>query len=570
MLLRWTLVGVVVASGLAVRDGPHVGSDAHGRGVRDAPYVGSSVPVSLLRDVPYHGAYVRSMAVRDVPFPSVSGTVRTPGGDLAAGALVQVRPDGAVFTHTVIADAGGRYRLDALPAGPVTLAAGYGAAWGPSKTTVLGSGEATVELEAGPRTEGREDLPASSFLSLLPDDEDRRRFIKDCTGCHVFDAAHAYPGGTARTHASWVERVRQMLGFAGPQSGFPVIAEGRDPVSTAGYLTAFVRAGATPAAPPLASAGAAGAVITEYAIPEPGDLPHDVALTADGHVLVTGMFTHRMYVLNPATGAFEIEPIPVGNANPRAVEVAEDGSWWVVLGNPRTLARRDPSGGWKTWNVGTYPHSLALGTDGRVWYNGHFSRNPEILGYVDAARDTVIALEVPPHPEADVGAGPMPYELRTGPDGRIWGSELIGDRVYAYDPGTGRFQTWMMPGTEAGPRRLDVAPDGIVWIPEYAGGALTRLDPATGGFTRYPLPIDAASPYVVRVDPRSGRVWLGTGAADVILSFDPATESWTTYPLPSRATLVRHLAVDPRNGDLWIAYGASPGPPAKVARLRVP
>ena len=36
--------------------------------------------------------------------------------------------------------------------------------------------------------------------------------------------------------------------------------------------------------------------------------------------------------------------IPVPNANPRAVEVAPDGAWWVVLGGPNALARRSPAG----------------------------------------------------------------------------------------------------------------------------------------------------------------------------------------------------------------------------------
>jgi hypothetical protein len=32
---------------------------------------------------------------------------------------------------------------------------------------------------------------------------------------------------------------------------------------------------------------------------------------------------------------------------------------------------------------------------------------------------------------------------------------------------------------------------------------------------------------------------------------------------------VRHLAVDPKGGAVWLAYGASPGIPARVARVVV-
>ena len=94
-----------------------------------------------------------------------------------------------------------------------------------------------------------------------------------------------------------------------------------------------------------------------------------------------------------------------------------------------------------------------------------------------------------------------------------------------------------------------------------------RLDPATRKFVTHPLPVPDAVPYVVRVDTARGRIWVGTSAADAVFSFEPEAGRWATYPLPSRGALVRHMAVDERSGDVWLAYGASPGIPARVARL---
>ena len=85
----------------------------------------------------------------------------------------------------------------------------------------------------------------------------------------------------------------------------------------------------------------------------------------------------------------------------------------------------------------------------------------------------------------------------------------------------------------------------------------------------YPLPVRDAVPYVARVDPASGRVWIGTSAADAVLAFDPATERFSVTELPSRGAMIRHMAIDPRNRDLWVAYGASPGIPARLARVRL-
>jgi streptogramin lyase len=76
-----------------------------------------------------------------------------------------------------------------------------------------------------------------------------------------------------------------------------------------------------------------------------------------------------------------------------------------------------------------------------------------------------------------------------------------------------------------------------------------------------------AAPYVVRVDRQRGDLWIGTGAADAVFRFDPRTAQFTTYDLPTRGALVRHLDIDPRTGAVWAAYGASPGVPARVARI---
>ena len=414
---------------------------------------------------------------------------------------------------------------------------------------------------------------SSDWLSLLPDGEEKRRFILDCTGCHQIDDQIARPGGRPRTAAEFGERVTQMLSFAGSTTGFPVIGHGREVASTASWLARYLIA--TPTIRPR-GALPANARITEYPMPEASDLPHDVAVATDGRVIVTGMFSHRMWVLDPTRGSFDAVDIPVEKANPRALELDAAGDWWVVLGAPHLVARYSPkTRAWRTWPGGFYPHSVALGRDGGVWINGHFTHSPELIARIDTAvRDSSAALtrfNVPSHPTLGDGpGGPIPYEIRVAPDGRVWTSELQGNRLFAYDPRKRMFDVFTLPETWSGPRRFDIDAKGILWIPAYASNELVRLDPATRRFTRFPLPEPDAVPYVVRVDDATGRIWIGTSAADAVYSYDEAANRFTIYPLPSRGALVRHLAIDPRTRDLWIAYGASPGRiPAKIARLQL-
>jgi streptogramin lyase len=309
--------------------------------------------------------------------------------------------------------------------------------------------------------------------------------------------------------------------------------------------------------------------VREYMMPMAQDLPHDVAVDVAGKVVITGMFSHRMFRLDPASGALESFDIPLERANPRAVVIDHRGAWWVLLGGPRRVARRDAaSGEWTMHDIGMYPHSIGVDRAGRVWFNGHFTRDPEQLGFVDPATGGVTLREVPPHPVlAKVAGGPIPYELRIAPDGSIWISELGGNRLVRHDPATNTFRTFDMPTSHSGPRRFDFDAQGMLWIPEYAGGRLTRLDPTTGRFTQWELPVKDAAPYVVRVDRQRGDVWTGTGAADAVFRFDPRTARFTTYELPTRGALVRHLDIDRRTGDVWAAYGASPGVAARIARI---
>lgn len=408
---------------------------------------------------------------------------------------------------------------------------------------------------------------SSAVLAQLPDGDLKRQFIIDCTNCHQFSAAHAYPGGRPRTVADWASIIDRMHQMAGPTTGFPVMS-GRLPVDTLSrWLAAYLSAPPVADAPRDAGAADGRSTVREFMIPAPNDLPHDIAIDSSGAILVTGMFTSRMYVLDTVSGGFDVMPIPVPNANPRAVEVAANGDWWVLLGGPHKVARHEPATlRWTTHDVGVYAHSVALTPDGRAWYNGHFTQDPEVVGYVDAtgARRTFHA---PRHPTRASGpGGPIPYELRAAPDGHIWMSELQGHRMLALDPRDSSWRAFDMPGGIAAPRRFDVASDGIVWIPLYAGNALVRLDPRTGTMTEIPLPRADAVPYIARA--HRGTVWVGTNASDELYAYDIASARWSVHPLPSRGAVIRHLVVDPRNGDVWLAYGASPGIPARIARLR--
>lgn len=452
-----------------------------------------------------------------------------------------------------------RYALRSLSIGSLVVVSSLALATVLAERTQATSEGSVVKPGVDPQ------LTSSAFLALLPDGETKRRFILDCAGCHQFDERIAMPDGSPRTRASWAESTELMLSFAGAHTSFPIISASRDADATADWLYEHLT-DRTPV--PIAPTASAEVTITEFDLPRPDDLPHDVAVDSEGRVIVTGMMSQVMYVLDPESGTFEEHAIPVEMGGPRAVEVDGDGAWWIVLGGPQLLARYEPAeSSWDTWELGMYPHEIARDSRGRVWFNGHFTKQPEQLGYVAPLSGEVKVQDVPVPPMPG-GGSTIPYGLRSAPDGSIWMTELIGGRLVKFDPQTEAFTLYDLPTPFSGPRRLDIDDQGIVWVPEFANNRLARFDPTSETFTEYELPTPDALPYVARVDHRTGVVWVATAGADLIARFDPSSESFTEYRLPTKGALVRHIDIDARTGDVWGAYAPFPPVSPKVFRVQ--
>lgn len=526
----------------------------------------AGIPARLLATIALAGALPACGGVRAAP-----GEAGTPGsivdaeGRPVAAAFVGVETDAGMVT--VLSDSAGRFRLPDLPDGTWTVRIHR-----PGFSAV--EREVTVPGEVAPVTLPREadfgdDLAASAWLALLPDGPEKRRFVLDCTGCHTFRRQVAAPGGVARSADDWRFWIERMLSFAGASTGFPVMSPERDAERTAQWLARHLGAGAElPGAgePPELPGAGRDYRLTEYDLPLASDLPHDLVLLDDGRVLVTGMMSHRLWLLDPATGRFAQEEIPVEGANPRAVNVDAEGRWWVLLGFPRRVATRAPGGAWSSFDIGVYGHDVVPTGDGRAFVNGHFTKDPEVIVELDTGTGATRTHEVPT-PASVHGGTSIPYGLARGPDGVLWMTQLAGGRLVRLEPSTGTFRLYDLPTPHAGPRRLDVGADGTVWVPEYAANALARFDAATETFREYPFPRGDALPYIARVDPESGAVWVATAASNTIARFDPVEECFVEYPLPHPAALVRHIAVDPATGAVWGTYSPSPAIRPAVFKL---
>jgi streptogramin lyase len=100
-----------------------------------------------------------------------------------------------------------------------------------------------------------------------------------------------------------------------------------------------------------------------------------------------------------------------------------------------------------------------------------------------------------------------------------------------------------------GPHSLQIGPDGSIWITLALGNRLARFDPASESWTTHTLE-HGYYPHTLRFDPR-GRIWYSIAGSNHLGFFDPASGAAREIRLPAR-TLGQALAMRSLPFLLWI------------------
>jgi virginiamycin B lyase len=155
--------------------------------------------------------------------------------------------------------------------------------------------------------------------------------------------------------------------------------------------------------------------------------------------------------------------------------------------------------------------------------------------------------------EWDVGTvGSMQHDLAVHPDGRVYAVDTTQDKLYRLDPRTGERRTFDIPRGDSplggvfttmrpipanadahvAPHSLQVAPDGAIWVTLCLGNKLARFDPRSERWDVYPQR-EGLYPHTLRFDAR-GRVFYTLAVSNHVAMFDPATGVQRTWRLPAR------------------------------------
>jgi len=112
-------------------------------------------------------------------------------------------------------------------------------------------------------------------------------------------------------------------------------------------------------------------------------------------------------------------------------------------------------------------------------------------------------------------------------------------------------QEWPVPTKGAHPHDPAVGPDGALWFTEQMANKIGRLDPKTGAMNEYPLPSDKNSGPHGLVADKDGNIWFTANFGGYIGKLNPQTGKVTEYKMPSEKADDPHTAVFDAHGILW-------------------
>jgi virginiamycin B lyase len=301
----------------------------------------------------------------------------------------------------------------------------------------------------------------------------------------------------------------------------------------------------TTTVPPPTIVPASDLEVVVFAVPS-GAHPHDVAPAADGGVWYTAQHQGALGYLDPNTG--ETVHIPLGpGSRPHGVITAPDGTPWITDGGLNAIVAVDPA----SHEVTAYPlppewpnvnlNTAVFDHDGLHWFTGQAG----VYGVLDPVSGDMHVFSAP--------GGRGPYGITVTPDNVVYYASLAGDHIARVD-GPGHAVVLEPPTPGQGARRVWADSSGNVWVSEWRSGQVSRYDPTTGSWQAWRLPGSNPQTYSVYVD-EADAVWLTDFGANAIVRFDPSTETFDVFPLPHDPSRVRQMLGRP--GEVWGAASAA-------------
>jgi len=267
--------------------------------------------------------------------------------------------------------------------------------------------------------------------------------------------------------------------------------------------------------------------------------------------LALAIASAALFTPPPAQGEIAVQTyaLPTGGGYPHDVAVGADGIVWYTAQRTGQLGRLDPSTGkveLVSLGSGAAPHGVIVGPDGAPWVT---EGGTNAIVRVDPQSRAVKRW---PLPEARgyVNLNTLTFDRR----GRVWFTGQNG--VYGrLDPKTGAMQVWDAPRGR-GPYGITTTPDGAVYYASLAGSYIARIDVESGAATVIEPPTKNQGARRVWSDSK-GCIWVSEWNAGNVSRYDAAAGTWKTWKLPGEHPRTYAVYVDDKD-IVWLSdWGAN-------------
>ena len=231
------------------------------------------------------------------PAAALTGQVSSQKEGFMEGVAVGAKKEGSTITVNVMSDEKGRYSFPASKLGPGRYAlkiraAGYDLD-GPKEVNVVAEKPTTANIKLKPTQNLAAQLTNAEWVLSIPGTEEQKRFLLGCNSCHTLERVMR----SNHTAAEWVQVFQRMALYAPgstplqPQMLAGGITRDRtrgvDPKAIGEWLASVNASFNSKERFPLKTlprpkGKATRTIITEYDLPRPVAMPHDVVVDSDG------------------------------------------------------------------------------------------------------------------------------------------------------------------------------------------------------------------------------------------------------------------------------------------------
>jgi len=153
--------------------------------------------------------------------------------------------------------------------------------------------------------------------------------------------------------------------------------------------------------------------------------------------------------------------------------------------------------------------------------------------------------------------GAKPYATTASPDGSIWFSEELANKIGRLNPKTGEVKEYpLSDGKNVAPHGLVADQDGNIWFAASSGGFIGRLEPNGGKVIVFKMPDPKATdPESLAFDSK-GILWFTVQNANMVGKLDAASGAITLKQVPSQNARPTGILVLKRGTPMFAEPGA--------------